>query len=678
MNGLGITGGGYTGIGVTGQDVLIYGNLLVTGGIDPIYLALTPQPSGPQGFTNPLWVDSVNGNALRSNNIYMNVESTNEYISLKPDNNTAQIILSDGGATATTNELLYGSITLTAPPNSTTINSQDVTIVDASTGFQTSIYSSQVVINNNAITSTLNAGYLEVVDNSKRVEIDASAPKVKIDNGAGFSIVADATSSPNIRVEFDPEIYADYGASALGLTDLSNNILIDAFNPNIVITDGTATNTITKNGMSGTATSATAITITDSTTTAGTFYPTFVNSDGNGKSVRIDTNMSYSAVNNTLTCSTFAGTATRATNIAGGTGGSIPYQSAVNTTVFLANGSTGQVLTSNGGATGPSWTTPTSSTIAITNTETNATFYPTFVSGSGAGQTLRADITATPFSFNPALGDLRRTIADATTETSFSMTSINTATGSGNNRYSKLSCNSGRNVPSVPPTARLSAQMDDQSYSECIIGGTTFDLNTTQLFDEDSLKAGVIGYKEVGGTPVSVLYNNNTNFVPGNVQISGVRVKQQPSIIEIFDGASTIDGGAVLANFFTNGVVGSAGINFSQILAFALGSGVKENSSVNATTTGSTNLSVANDAFETIINTPADTTRVFVLPTPSASIAGCWFGICNKATTAGRTIAIQYPSGTTIFTIPVATNAGGGSFAKFAVNSAGTGYFTCG
>jgi hypothetical protein len=77
MNGVGVGGtAGYTGIGVTGRDVLIYGNLLVTGGIDPIYLALTPQASGPTGFTNPLWVDSVNSNALRSENIYISQGTT--------------------------------------------------------------------------------------------------------------------------------------------------------------------------------------------------------------------------------------------------------------------------------------------------------------------------------------------------------------------------------------------------------------------------------------------------------------------------------------------------------------------------------------------------------------------------------------------------------------------------
>ena len=64
----GPTGGGYTGIGYTG-DVMVFGKLYVQGGIDPTYLALTPQTSGPAGFPNPLWIDSNNGNALRSEQI---------------------------------------------------------------------------------------------------------------------------------------------------------------------------------------------------------------------------------------------------------------------------------------------------------------------------------------------------------------------------------------------------------------------------------------------------------------------------------------------------------------------------------------------------------------------------------------------------------------------------------
>lgn len=49
-----------------------------------------------------------------------------------------------------------------------------------------------------------------------------------------------------------------------------------------------------------------------------------------------------------------ADTATTATNLAGGAASQIPYQSAAGTTTFLANGTSGQVLKSNG-ASAPTW-----------------------------------------------------------------------------------------------------------------------------------------------------------------------------------------------------------------------------------------------------------------------------------------------------------------------------------
>lgn len=47
-----------------------------------------------------------------------------------------------------------------------------------------------------------------------------------------------------------------------------------------------------------------------------------------------------------------------ATSLEGGTSGSIPYQSAPDTTAFLANGSAGQYLTSQGTTLPPIWSTP--------------------------------------------------------------------------------------------------------------------------------------------------------------------------------------------------------------------------------------------------------------------------------------------------------------------------------
>jgi hypothetical protein len=71
-------------------------------------------------------------------------------------------------------------------------------------------------------------------------------------------------------------------------------------------------------------------------------------------------------VTNTITGSVSgnAGTATtagKATNIAGGAVGSVPYQSATDVTTFLAAGSNGQVLTLAGNI--PSWATPTTGTV---------------------------------------------------------------------------------------------------------------------------------------------------------------------------------------------------------------------------------------------------------------------------------------------------------------------------
>jgi hypothetical protein len=63
------------------------------------------------------------------------------------------------------------------------------------------------------------------------------------------------------------------------------------------------------------------------------------------------------------------GTAAKASNLVGGAAGSVPYQSATDTTTFLAVGSNGQVLTLASGV--PSWATPTTGTVtSVTGTGT--------------------------------------------------------------------------------------------------------------------------------------------------------------------------------------------------------------------------------------------------------------------------------------------------------------------
>ena len=86
---------GYTGIGYTG-DVMVFGKLYVQGGIDPTYLALTPQglnpiPAGLDG----IWIE--NGGSLRVQKMRMDDFSgaTGGYVDINPISNP-QITLSDG------------------------------------------------------------------------------------------------------------------------------------------------------------------------------------------------------------------------------------------------------------------------------------------------------------------------------------------------------------------------------------------------------------------------------------------------------------------------------------------------------------------------------------------------------------------------------------------------------
>jgi Head domain of trimeric autotransporter adhesin len=92
---------------------------------------------------------------------------------------------------------------------------------------------------------------------------------------------------------------------------------------------------------------------------AGLKYPT---ADGTANQAVV----TDGAGNLTLGTPTLATTATTATNVAGGSAGTIPYQTASGTTAMLAVGTTGQVLTSNGAA-APTWSTPAAATKTISN-----------------------------------------------------------------------------------------------------------------------------------------------------------------------------------------------------------------------------------------------------------------------------------------------------------------------
>ena len=302
--------------------------------------------------------------------------------------------------------------------------------------------------------------------------------------------------------------------------------------------------------------------------------------------------------------------------------------------------------------------------INITDTA-SGTYFPTFVSGSGAGQTLRADVGGTtPFSFIPSTNTntLKTSGSDASNHANFTLQSINTALTGPQTYLQLLSGKTG-----FQAAASLQGQVDADNFSNCRVGGNEFELSHTFVDNETTHEAGITCYNESGtDIPNSVLYNNYTS--PSDNYI-GVRCRNTGATqsIELFSGSS-ISAGVNIASFTSSLFTSYSSLTFNSNKGFL------EKSNVEATTTGTLTMTSAY-SFQTTINTPT-ANRTFVLPVASGQLTGTTYGICNKSTSF--TIAVQAPSGTTIFTIPVASNSGGGSFAKFAIATGGTTYFRCG
>jgi hypothetical protein len=111
-----------------------------------------------------------------------------------------------------------------------------------------------------------------------------------------------------------------------------------------------------------------------------------------------------------------ATTATTATNLAGGTAGSLPYQSATSTTTFLAAGTNGQVLTLASGV--PSWATPTTGTVTSvggTGTVSGISLSGTVTTSGNLTLGGTLDLSAPPAIGGTTANTIRGTTVTATT-----------------------------------------------------------------------------------------------------------------------------------------------------------------------------------------------------------------------------------------------------------------------
>ena len=120
------------------------------------------------------------------------------------------------------------------------------------------------------------------------------------------------------------------------------------------------------------------------------------------KVVKQDANGNFSAGTITAVLNGSATTSNLATNIIGGGIGSIPYQSAANTTVMLSPGASGRYLRSNGPSAAPSWEI---GGLNSNNTVADVLEYPLMTTTVNALVT-QFDISTTKLAFNPSRGSL--------------------------------------------------------------------------------------------------------------------------------------------------------------------------------------------------------------------------------------------------------------------------------
>ena len=175
-------------------------------------------------------------------------------------------------------------------------------------------------------------------------------------------------------------------------------------------------------------------TVTDDTTTNGTRYPLFANQTSGNLSTEYtsSTKLQYNPSTGVFTSTSFSGagtgltgtasslsiggnaatatsatSATTSTNLAGGLAGYLPYQSAVNTTTFLAPSTNGYILTLSSGL--PTWAAAPATGVTITDDTSSVTaYYPLFARVT-SGTATTEYTSSTKLNYTPSTGLLAAT-----------------------------------------------------------------------------------------------------------------------------------------------------------------------------------------------------------------------------------------------------------------------------
>ena len=214
----------------------------------------------------------------------------------------------------------------------TTTGTTDFALGGAVTGFQTFLA---------GIGNANTCYYTAVLPNTSEWEVGIGTV-----GGAGAELVRTTVlaSSTGSKINFSAGqkfVFVTYPAEKSVNLDASGNV--------------SALGTVSSGTWQGTAITDTYLATISTAGKVSNSATTATNTDTANTIVARDASGNFSASTITATLSGNASTATAATNIAGGVASQIPYQTGANTTSFISNGNAGEVLTSNGSSSAPSW-----------------------------------------------------------------------------------------------------------------------------------------------------------------------------------------------------------------------------------------------------------------------------------------------------------------------------------
>jgi len=233
--------------------------------------------------------------------------------------------------------------------------------------------------------------------------------------GASNASTIDITNTSTNVNTFYPTFVSSSGTNQTLRADTTGNVL--SYVPNTstlsaLVFNGNLT------GNADTATNATNVGITNASSTVGTFYVPFVDVTSGNDNIKVDTGLTYNAVSNTLTATSFSGnlsgTATNSNNVlvtsestnsnfyptfVNGTSGNRAID--VNSGLFYNPSSNNLTATTfTGQLVGNSTDSTNTSNVNITAVSDNVEYLPTFVSSSSGNNAIKVD--ASGLTYNPS------------------------------------------------------------------------------------------------------------------------------------------------------------------------------------------------------------------------------------------------------------------------------------